>query len=324
VLGYLAHLDSLLGEHPRAIDAADDARAIADAVGDLGLRVVANYYLGQALWWSGDLRRAAEPLRAAIALVRAAPLGERFGLTGLPAVLAGFSLAIVLAELGEFAEAIPAGEEALRIAQDAGHPYSEVWARYGLGYVHNRHGDFATATCVLEPGLGLCRGMEIRVALPFVAASLGSACLWSGRVAQAVPLLEEAVDAITAMQILGFRSWIIPFLAEAYLVLGRIAEAREQAEPAVARARAHQEWGWEAWGLKLLGDIYADDGAEAEQAGDTYRRALALATDLGMRPLVAHCHLGLGALFRRTGRGDLAQEHLTTATTMYREMDMMG
>ena len=40
------------------------------------------------------------------------------------------------------------------------------------------------------------------------------------------------------------------------------------------------------------------------------------------RPLVAHCHLGLGRLSRRTGKREQAQEHLTTATTMYREMDM--
>ena len=53
-----------------------------------------------------------------------------------------------------------------------------------------------------------------------------------------------------------------------------------------------------------------------------YRQALALAEELGMRPLVAHCHLGLGKLYRRTGDREQAQEHLTTATTMYREMDM--
>ena len=322
VLAYQANLQSLLGEHARAIEAGERACAIAEAVGDLGLRVVANYYLGVALWFAGDPRRAAEPLRAAIALVKGAPLGERFGLAGLPAVLARFVLAVVLADLGEFAEAIAAGEEGLRIAQTAGHPYSEVWARYGLGYAHLRHGDFAAATRVLEPGLALCRGMEIRLALPFVAAFLGSAYLWSGRAADAVPLLEEAVEAITAMRILGLRSWFITFLAEAYLVLGRVAEAREQAEQAVALARAHQQRGWEAWGLKLLGDVHAHEPTESEQAGDAYRQALALATELGMRPLVAHCHFGLGKLYRQTNQREQAREHLTTATTMYREMDM--
>jgi hypothetical protein len=41
-----------------------------------------------------------------------------------------------------------------------------------------------------------------------------------------------------------------------------------------------------------------------------------------MRPAVAHCHLGLGKLYRGTGKREQAQGHLTTATTMYREMDM--
>ena len=63
-------------------------------------------------------------------------------------------------------------------------------------------------------------------------------------------------------------------------------------------------------------------GFDAESGEAHYRKALALAEPRGMRPLVAHCHLGLGKLYRRTGKREQAQEHLTTATTMYREMDM--
>jgi hypothetical protein len=53
-----------------------------------------------------------------------------------------------------------------------------------------------------------------------------------------------------------------------------------------------------------------------------YSKALARADELGMRPLVAHCHLCLGKLYRRTGKPEQARERLITATTMYREMDM--
>ena len=49
---------------------------------------------------------------------------------------------------------------------------------------------------------------------------------------------------------------------------------------------------------------------------------MALAEELGMRPLVAHCHAALGKLYRRTDKPEQANEHLTTATTMYREMGM--
>ena len=70
----------------------------------------------------------------------------------------------------------------------------------------------------------------------------------------------------------------------------------------------------------VLGEIAARS-APAEAEG-RYRSARALAEELGMQPLVAHCHLGLGKLYRRAGNGQQAQEHLTTAITMYREMEM--
>jgi hypothetical protein len=72
----------------------------------------------------------------------------------------------------------------------------------------------------------------------------------------------------------------------------------------------------------LLGEIATHpDRFEAETGEARYHNALALAEPRGMRPLVAHCHLGLGKLYRRTGKREQAQGHLTTATTMYREMD---
>jgi hypothetical protein len=72
--------------------------------------------------------------------------------------------------------------------------------------------------------------------------------------------------------------------------------------------------------LCLAGHVASTAGAE--DAEGYYREALAVAQPRGMRPLVAHCHFGLGKLYRRTGKGEQAQEHLITATTMYREMGM--
>ena len=53
-----------------------------------------------------------------------------------------------------------------------------------------------------------------------------------------------------------------------------------------------------------------------------YHQALALAEELGMRPLVAHGHLGLGRLGRRAGQHELAERHWTMAGAMFREMGM--
>jgi predicted protein tyrosine phosphatase len=64
------------------------------------------------------------------------------------------------------------------------------------------------------------------------------------------------------------------------------------------------------------------DRLDAESGEVHYRKALAFAQPRGMRPLAAHCHLGLGKLYRRTGKREQAQVYLTIATTMYRERDM--
>ena len=47
-----------------------------------------------------------------------------------------------------------------------------------------------------------------------------------------------------------------------------------------------------------------------------------MATELGMRPLEAHCHLGLGKLYRRRGECERARMYVATAAGMYRDMDM--
>jgi hypothetical protein len=81
--------------------------------------------------------------------------------------------------------------------------------------------------------------------------------------------------------------------------------------------------GYAAHAVHLLGDIATHpDRFDAESGEAHYRMSLVLAEPRGMRPLIAHCHLGLGKLYGRTGRRQEAHEHLTTATTMYREMDM--
>jgi tetratricopeptide (TPR) repeat protein len=105
------------------------------------------------------------------------------------------------------------------------------------------------------------------------------------------------------------------------LLLGRLDEARDMGNRALEYSPSHP--GAAAHALCLLGDIATHpERFDADNGEARYRQALALAEPRSMRPLVAHCHLGLGKLYRRTGQREQAQEHLTTATTMYREMGM--
>ena len=102
---------------------------------------------------------------------------------------------------------------------------------------------------------------------------------------------------------------------------GRYEEASAYGKRALSLTRERRERGFEAYTLLALGDLETYS-PHPETPESYYRQATALAGELGMRPLIAHCHLGLGKLYRRMGKREQAREHLTTSTTMYREMGM--
>jgi tetratricopeptide (TPR) repeat protein len=140
---------------------------------------------------------------------------------------------------------------------------------------------------------------------------------------QALPLLEDAVHAYEARGIRAYEALWLVALAEGYLLTSRPEDALRQASRALEVSLRHDERGHEAWALRLLGEIASHHhGLDVVTAEAHYGASMALASELAMRPLVAHCHLGLGKLYGRTGKRLEAQEHLTIATTMYREMDM--
>src|SRR5262249_47037061 len=115
----------------------------------------------------------------------------------------------------------------------------------------------------------------------------------------------------------------VSYLSEAYLLAGRMQEAVQLARRTLALSLDHKERGLEAWALRLLGEIAAHQAPpEIEPAAHHYRQALALAEELGMRPLQAHCRLGLGTLYAKTGQREQARAELSTAIEMYRAMEM--
>jgi hypothetical protein len=94
-------------------------------------------------------------------------------------------------------------------------------------------------------------------------------------------------------------------------------------ERALALAREHKERGHEAWALRLLGEIAArHDPPQVGAAEAYYQQAHALADELGMRPLMAHCHHGLGTLYAVTGQQEQARMALSAAIALYQAIDM--
>ncbi|MFQ5896837.1 MAG: AAA family ATPase [Candidatus Methylomirabilia bacterium] len=323
VSSYVTQYFWMTGEPHRALESGQRALAIAANLGDFALQVETNLRLGQAYHALGDYRRAADVLRKNVESLEGDLVYERFGMPGVLSVTSRCVLVWCLAELGEFSEGVTRGEEGVRIAEAVDQPYSLVVAYFGAGLPRLHKGQLQQAVAVLERGLSLCEVANISLWFPRVASALGSAYALSGRIAEALSLLEQAVEKAASMRIMAWHSLLVAWLSEACLLAGRVDEAIRLAGRAVDLSRDDKAPGSQAWALRLLGEIASHrDPAEVEKTEDYYRQAMALADELGMRPLLARCRLGLGKLYRRAGNRLKAQEHLTSATGMLREMDM--
>src|SRR5262249_24912967 len=136
-------------------------------------------------------------------------------------------------------------------------------------------------------------------------------------------LVEQGVEQQVAR---GRRRRLAPAIAclsEAYLLAGRLEEARQCAVQALDHAHQYKQRGNQAWALWLLGESRAHHASPgAAPAACHSRQALTLADELGMRPLQALCHRGLGTLYAQTGRREQARAALATAIDLYRAMEM--
>lgn len=156
-----------------------------------------------------------------------------------------------------------------------------------------------------------------------VAPLLGASYALAERVDDGVALLEDAVERNAAMGSAAGESLHRTWLGEAYLLAGRVGDAARLAARALDLSGQRGERGVHAWALRLHGDIAVRTASRGGDDGhDAYRQALALAEELGMRPLQAHCHRGLGERHRQAGNFTEAREHLGTAIAMFREMGM--
>jgi tetratricopeptide (TPR) repeat protein len=307
-------------DHRRAVEAARRALAIAATEQDRRLEVASNLRLGQAYISTGDYREAATALGRSVVSLEHDMARERFGLAGLPGAFARGFLAWALAELGEFARAIAEAEEAARMAEAARDPYGAAVAAYTLGRCHLGRGDLGRATAVLATGWSRALEADLPANADHLAGALGYAHALSGRAGEGLPLLERAVREGEATS-RHFHSLSVVWLGKTELLAGHSDAARKLGEHALQLASERQERGNAAHALHLLGEAASSDARDLA-AHDYHRRALAIAEELGMRPLAAHCHLGLGHLHGRAGRRSEAETHVQAALSRFRELDM--
>lgn len=337
VYGRFAYNLASIGDLDRATENAEQARAIAIELADSRSHFSSNVVRARALYARGDYRQAMEAVRENDALARGAspspvsavdrpavqelPLGQdrihNVSFSRVWGVLA-------LAELGEFDEAMRRGDEALRVSAAELGRHGDVWAHLGVGRLYLVKSDFERAIAVLERGLPMCEvGGDLAVYFSRTAASLGGAYALAGRLDEAVAILDRADRHAGAIGFAYGHGLVVATLAEAKLLAGNVDDAARAADRGLVLCRQHGQRGWEAWTLRLVGEIAMRRGpADLDIARSTFHAAMALAEERRMRPLIAHCRLGLGAAHRCAGEVSRGRAEMNAALAEYRAMDM--
>jgi class 3 adenylate cyclase/tetratricopeptide (TPR) repeat protein len=312
-----------MGEHDRAIAAGQRALTLATTSGAFDVQVIAQTNLGIVYNDVGDFRQALDFFQRVRALLTGELCYAHFGHIAPPAVTSRMRLAVCLAELGDFAEGRSVGEEAVRLAETIAQPYTIASALMFIGVLYRRQGDIYKATSVLEQGLTLSQSANIPRVFPLTASILSATYALAGRAADALPVLDQTLERIATGSRMLFHALVLTELSEALLLVDRVAEASTLAGQLLALSCTHTGHGYQAHAYRLLGDVAMHrEFPDIEQAAAHYHQALALAEELGMRPLQAHCHHGLGRLYAMGGRQAQARAELSVAMTLYRAMAM--
>ena len=298
IAAYLCVAYRRLGDLDRAIAEGERALAAAATIDDLGLQVTLRLYFGQALWFTGALRRAVEVLGQNVTALTPDQLRQRFGAPGYPPVFSMTDMAAVLAELGELGEATRLVERGLALAEELAQPFTSIAVHLAAAGVAITAGEFGNAIAGLEAARVLCEGGDFPVQRLAGLARLGYAYIFTGRLGEGLRLLEETAADIDRID--GFwRPRVLGWLAEGYLAAGRTEDA--------ARVAAHAQQlspdnmpANRAWTTWLAGEV-ASHGAHTERAAQYYRDAAAIAERLELRFLRARCHLSLARLYRAAG-----------------------
>ena len=320
---YLSQYLWWMGDHEQAARLGERARNIAPTISDISLEAVANFFLGQGCFNAGNYDLAVDYLQRNGKLLEGDLASQRHGLTGLPSVLSRAWLAWSLCEMGRFNEAMEHAKRGLSIAEEVNQPYSIAAACLAIGQVELVQSGSAQAISPLERAVELCETRDLDVIFPMAAALLGLAYALQGEAEKSITLLEKGEADAPAARIFDTPISVIA-LGTGHLLAENFDEALSLAERAATLADDRGFRGSKARILYLIGEATARrDAPDHKQADRRYRQALDLADELGMLPLVADCHLGLGMLYQSIDKQAEAEEHFTKAQDMYREMEML-
>ena len=326
----MAHLESYrslyfwgVGKMVQAISTGRSALKHARHLRDRDLEIHVSSRLGAALIDRGDFESACKMLRTAIELIPTDAHHRRYGLLNVASVSNRAALARSLSEIGAFREAVQVGDEAVQIADEVGHPFSQVYANLSMGNTLIKSADYARAIPPLERCVHMTESPGLNLLRPRSMSSLGYAYFSSGQQEKGLALLQQAVDEAERDSIVWNIAQQYAWLAEALMQTGDLEAAFKVATKALEVSVNSGEKASEAGALWLLGEVHRRrDATPAPLAHRYLTKAWDIANAHRMRPLQGHCHRSLADYFMTLKAPKKAEGELEKARSVFANCDM--
>lgn len=309
------------GDLEASIACGERGLSIAREIKDSRLELSASSFLGQAYMWRGDFRQSLALLRENQTWTSGPLRQERIGTTGTSSVLWLGMMSASHAYLGNFREAIATAREACAIADEVRRPYDMALAYWYAGFVLAHQGETAEALVSLEHGYQICRSAQISFLIPVLSTSLGHTYALAGRTDEGVDLLTKAVGFSRSAKFPYGVAWSTVYLGFARLLSSRPEDVVAQAQDAIEMASSHHYRAVEASANRLMAEACQCNG-QMDVAEAHYLDAMKIATDLGLRPEIAHCQSGHAQLCFQLGRTSEGDQLLNAGNALYSSLEM--
>jgi predicted ATPase len=299
------------------IELGERAVDLAERTGNVLASAQARLILGETFYVNGDFDRAISLFERNVASLVGEHLYASGGYSGLPASHSRAILATSLSSLGRFSDALTYAKEAVALAEAVNRAFAVTAAYLALGAVRRHKGDIDESIVALEHGLEIGR-TRVRFHYTSLARELGQAYTAAGRLDEAVRLLEQVVQSTSALCFAGIQA--VP-LAQVYTLTSRWDEGLETAQRALESAQRYGHRPTEAAAFRQIAENWLRrPRPNPEAAIEHDLRALAITTPRGMRPAMAHSHLGLGRAYQLAGAMKDAATHLDIARNLFVEL----
>ena len=316
VLYWLGRVHYTTGKVDTSVEYAQEALRLAEELGNEALLAPPVNLLGRAHFILGENERASELLARSVQQM--GRLGNRIE----EATAAGF-LAICLAQLGRFPEAVEAAEHGVRTAQAIQHFPTLAACLHYRAQVQVHRGNWSPAVPDLQQGLELAEkgGDVFRTYL--LHGMLGWAYVLAGDHARADAELTRAVeiaDRLGTRMVLGL---YVSLLAEARLGMGQVGDALRLSHEALQLAiEINQRWAQSRAHRAMAQALLRSDPADYLAAAQAIGRAIAIQQDLGLKCELPESLVVHGQILRASGEMKRAREMLGQAIQMFQDMEM--